>query len=165
MLLSSSSPNPDLLSTHPRIHREDPRRIGTSTELHSSTGCEPKRIELNRILVNPQNQTIDDQDDIEEIGVKPLSHSQSLIHSADDSAESIATPHDSDFEDEQLRKMLASPLRNERKMKDKTRAYHSKRESLMINSFRNSEVSGRPDVVVFMSQCIESEHFFRKRQK
>ena len=35
--LSSSSPNPDLLSTHPFIHCEDPRRDGTSTEFRSST--------------------------------------------------------------------------------------------------------------------------------
>ena len=54
-----------------------------------------------------------DQDDIEEIGVKPMSYSQSLIHSAYDSAESIATPPDSDLEDEQLRKMLASSLYTE----------------------------------------------------
>ena len=87
VLLSSSSPNPDLLSTHPFIHCEDPRQDGTSTEFHSTTGCEPKRIELNRILANPQNQIIDDQDDTEESGVKPLSYSQSLIHSAYDSAE------------------------------------------------------------------------------
>ena len=52
----------------------------------------------------------DDHDDVEEIGVKPLSYSQTLIHSAYDSAESIATPPDSDLADEQLRKMLASPL-------------------------------------------------------
>ena len=37
-----------------------------------------KRIELNRILVNPQNQINDDQDDVE----KPLSYGQPLIHSA-----------------------------------------------------------------------------------
>ena len=61
-------------------------------------------------MVLPRNSTSDDQDDIEEIGVKPLSHCQSLIHSAYDSAESIATPPDSDFEDEELRMMLASPL-------------------------------------------------------
>ena len=70
----------------------------------------PKGIEPNRILVNPQNQKIDDQDDIEEIGVKPLSYSQSLVHSAYDSTKRIATPPDSDLEDEGLRKMLASPL-------------------------------------------------------
>ena len=99
-----------MLSTHPFIHCEDPRRDGTSSESHSSTGYEPKRIELNRILVNPQNQIIDDQEVFEEMGVKPLTYSQSLIHSAYDSAESMATPPDSDLEDEQLRKTLASPL-------------------------------------------------------
>ena len=64
VLLSSSSTNSDLLSTHLFIHCEDPRQDGTSTEFQSSTVYEPKRIEPNRILVNPQNQIIDDQDDI-----------------------------------------------------------------------------------------------------
>ena len=53
---------------------------------------------------------IDDQDDIEENGVKKLSYSHSLVRSEHDSAGSIATPSDSDLEDEQLRKMLAAPL-------------------------------------------------------
>ena len=39
-----------------------------------------------------QNQIIDDQENIEEIGVKSLSHSQSLTQSAYDPTESIATP-------------------------------------------------------------------------
>ena len=148
VLLSSSSPNPDLLSTHPFIHCEDPRHDGTSTEFHSQTGCEPKRIELNRILVNPQNQIIDDQDDIEEIGVKPLSYSESLIHSAYD----IATPPDSNLEDEQLRQMLASPLykRKREENEGQARAYHSERESLMLHSSRNPEVSGKPD-----AECVQ----------
>ena len=77
VLLSSSSPNPDVLSTHPFIHCEDSREDSTSTEFHTSTGYEPKTIELNRILVKPQNQITDDQDDIEETGVKLLSYSQS----------------------------------------------------------------------------------------
>ena len=110
MLLSSSSPKTDLLSTHPFIHCEDPRQDGTSTEFHSSTGYEAKRISSTGFWSTHKNQTADDQDDIEEIGVKPLSYSQSLIRSAYDSAESIAAPPDSDLEDEQLRKMLASPL-------------------------------------------------------
>ena len=84
--------------------------------LCASTGYEPKRIELNRTLFNPQNQIIDDPHDLEEIGVKPLSYSQSLTHSAYDSAESIATPPDSDLEDEQLRHCNS---RKDRKMKDK----------------------------------------------
>ena len=152
VLLSSSSPNPDLLSTHPPIHCEDPRQDGTSTEYPSSTGYQPKRIELNRILVNPQNQIIDDQDDIEEIGVKPLTYSKSLIHSAYDSAQGIATSPDSDLDDEQLRKMLASPLdRREREENEgQARAYHSERESLTIHSSRNPEVSGKPD-----AECVQ----------
>ena len=152
MLLSSSSPNPDLLASHPLILCEGPRQDGTSTEFHSSTDYEPKRIEFNRILVNPQDQIIDDQDDIEEIGVKPLSYSQSLIHSAYDSAESIATPPDSDLEGEQLHKMLASPLylQEREENEGQTRAYHSERESLMINSSRKPEVSGKPD-----AECVQ----------
>ena len=46
-------------------------------------------------------------DEFGKIGVKWLSYNPSLIHSDYDSAESIA---DSDLEDEQLFKMLASPL-------------------------------------------------------
>ena len=92
----------------------------------------------------PTNQIIDDQDDIEEIGVKPLSYSQSLEHSAYDSAESIATRPDSDLEDEQLRKMLASPLyiREREENEGQARAYHSRREGLMIHSSRNPEFQG-----------------------
>ena len=77
----------------------------------------PKRIELDRNLgIEHQDQTRDrimgddyqspiteDMDEFEKIGVKV----QSPVHSDYDSAESIA---DSDFEDEQLRKVLASPL-------------------------------------------------------
>ena len=37
VLLSSFSPDPDLLSTHLFIHCEDPLQDGTSTEFHSST--------------------------------------------------------------------------------------------------------------------------------
>ena len=50
-----------------------------------------------------QNQRTHDQGDIEEIGVKSWSYSQSLIQSAYDSAKSTATPPDSDLEDEQSR--------------------------------------------------------------
>ena len=105
----------------------------------------PKRIELNRILVKPQNQIIDDQDDIEKIGVKQLSCSQSVY----DSAESSATPPDSDLEDEQLRKMLASLLyiRERKENEGQARAYHSERESLMIHSSRDPEVLGKPDAM------------------
>ena len=151
VLLSSSSPNPDLLSTCPTIHCDDPRQDGTSAEFLSSTSYEPKRIELNRILVNTQNQSIDDQDVIEKIGVKQLSYSQSLIHSAYDSAESIATPPDSDLKDEQLRKMLASPLQLRKRGENErqARTCHSEREKSMIHCSRNPEMSRKPD-----AECV-----------
>ena len=159
--LSSSSPNPDLLSTHPSIHCEGPRQDGTSTEFHSSTRYDTKRIELGRNLVNPLNQVIDNQDVVEEVGVKPLSCSQSLTHSAYASAASIATPPDSDLEDEQLRKMLASPLylREREEDEGQARAYHSKRESLVVHSSRNLEVSGKPTRSVYRSEKqMHNEH-------
>ena len=114
---------------------------------------------LNRILVNPRNQIIDDQDDVEKIGVKPLSCSHSLIHSAYDSAESIATPPDSDLEDEQLRTMLASPLyiREREENEGQARACHSDRESLMIHSSRNPEVSGKPDAECVQKRAVNAQ--------
>ena len=96
VLLSSPTPNPDLLSPIPLFQRQE----CSSLEHKSSTGYDPNRIELNRILVDRQNHIIDDQEDVEKIGVKPLSYNQSLTHSAHDSAESIATPPDSDLEDD-----------------------------------------------------------------
>ena len=110
VLHSSTSPTPDLLSTHPFNHCKDPRQHGPSAEYQPPTGYEAEMIELNRTLLNLSNQVIDDQDDFEEIGVKPLSYSQSLVHSAYDSAGSIATPPGSDLEDEHLGKMLTLPL-------------------------------------------------------
>ena len=94
--------------------------------------------------------------------VKPLSYSQSLVNSAYDSAESIATPPDSDLEDEQLRKLLASSLylREREENEGQARAYHSERESLMIHSSRNPEVSEKPDAegVYRSEKQMHNEH-------
>ena len=110
----SSSTHPSLLSHGPLVHCDDSRRSCGSSDLQSPTGYEPKRIELDRNLeVKHQDQTrerimgddyqsptTEDVDEFGKIVVKSLSYNQSLIHSAYDSAESIA---DSDIEDEQLR--------------------------------------------------------------
>ena len=65
-----------------------------------------------------------------------------LVHSA----------HDSDLEDEHLRKMLASlPYVREREEKEgQARAYLSEREILMVQSSRNPEVSGKP-----AARCVQ----------
>ena len=52
VFLSSSSPKPDLLSTDPLIHCEDPRRVGTSTEFHSSTQKSRPARNLVSVTVN-----------------------------------------------------------------------------------------------------------------
>ena len=89
---------------------------------------------------------------MEEIGVKLSSCSKSLTHSGHDSAERFATPPNSDLEDEQIRKMLASPLyiREREENEGQARACHSKRESLTIQSSRNPQVSGKKD-----AECVQ----------
>ena len=77
-------------------------RISTPPEVFS-----PKKIELDKNLVNEQN---DDQNYMEEISVEQLAAApQPMTYSAYDSAEGIAP--DSDLDDEQIRRMLASPLK------------------------------------------------------
>ena len=76
-----------------------------------------------------QSPITDIMDEFGKHGVKSLSHNQSQIHSDYDSAESIA---DSDLEDGQLRKMLASPL------------YIREREGTSDSS-RKPRASGKPD--------------------
>ena len=68
-------------------------------------------------------------------------------------AESIATPQEADFKDEQLRTMLASPLCVQERgaNAERLQAYHSERESLMLISSRDPIVTGKP-VSVFSSQ-------------
>ena len=66
---------------------------------------------------------------------------------------STATPPDSDLEDDQLRKMPASPL-NIRKREENegpsTSLSLGTRESLMIQSSRSPEVLGKPD-----EECVQ----------
>ena len=57
--LPSSSLNPDLFSTYPLIHCEDPRQDGTSTEFHSSTPnddlSKPRKVHCHRKWKNTQD--------------------------------------------------------------------------------------------------------------
>ena len=76
---------------------------------------EPRRIELDRNLgTDPcqrqerfmRNSNTEDMDEFGKVGAE-MSYLQSQMHSDYDSAESTA---DSDLQDGELRKMLASPL-------------------------------------------------------
>ena len=101
---------------------------------------------------------------MEEIGVSLSSYTQSLTHSAYDSAESIAP--DSDLEDEQIRKMLASPLyiRERKENEGQARAYHSKREKIKTQSSRNPEASGKLDAM-FSCHSESSQNTFSGRNR
>ena len=119
----------------PKIPCDVPRQSGGSTQIPSLTGngpkpveikaieteaiepedLEPRRIELDRNLgTDPyqlqerfmSNSFIEDMDEFGKVGVD-IPCVQSRTHSDFDSAECIA---DSDLEDGELRKMLASPL-------------------------------------------------------
>ena len=70
-----------------------------------------------------------------------------------DSAESIATPPESDFDDEQLRDLLASPryLQEQGASAARSQVYHSERENLMSSSSQDPTSTGRL-VAVFSSQ-------------
>ena len=76
------------------------------------------------------------------------------------------TPPDSELEDEQLRKMLASPLyvRERDENEGQARPHHSERESLMIHSSRNPETSGKPDAM-FSCHSESSQNTFSERHR
>ena len=135
--LSSTSPLfPTISPTHttPSVHDpylpcDVPRQSGGSTQIPSLTSyeteaiepedLEPRKIDLHRNLgtdpyqkqerlmrSNVQNPITEHMDEFGKVGVD-MPCVQSSVHSDYDSAESIA---DSDLEDGELRKMLASPL-------------------------------------------------------
>ena len=106
-----SSPFPESVFQRAEQPCEDRRpqlMSGALTEQPHFTGYEPKQLAEDR---DYKHFTGDDQfTEHEDLRVKPLSVHQSIITSTYDSVESIATPPESDLDDEQLRALLASPL-------------------------------------------------------
>ena len=157
-------------------------------ELDKNLEVEHQVLSQERIMGDDsQNPITEDMDESGKIGVKSMSYNQSQIHSDYDSAESIA---DSDLEDGQLRKMLASPLyiREREENSDSSRkliasgkldateiqmrrasahwtqADHSRRESLMSSSSREPTASGKPDAMFsFNSETTPDTFSVRNR--
>ena len=120
---SICTPSSPVLVPLPLIHCEDPLppQGGASAELPLPTGYEPNRIVDNLVVDNQENRNLaEDQITELEDRVKSLSYNQSFLPSTHDSAESIATPPESDFDDEQLRTLLASPLYLQERSKCRT---------------------------------------------
>ena len=98
--------------------------------------------------------TEDDQiTELEDLRVRPLSYNQSFLPSTYDSAESIATPPESDFDDEQLRALLASPLYLQERgaSAERSQVYHSERENLMSRSSQDQTTGGTGKPVAVFS--------------
>ena len=107
---SSSSPFPESVFQHSEQPFEDqrPQQSGALTQLPPLTGYEPNRTAEDwdyRYLTRDGQFT-----ELEDLRVRLLFFHQSITASTYDSAESIATCQESDFDDEQLRDLLASPL-------------------------------------------------------
>ena len=162
---STCTPSSPVLVPRCLIHCEDPLppQGGASAELPPPTGHETNRIVDNQIVANQENRHLTEDDQITELEdrVKSLSYNQSFLPSTHDSAESIATPPESDFDDEQLRALLASPLYLQERgaSAERSQVYRSERESLMSSSSQDPTTistgklvgTGKP-VAVFSSQ-------------
>ena len=142
-ILSLTTPSTKLMQTSlPDETKpcEDPWKVsfGSLAKSHTSTGYEPNRLAEEVILPNTE--------------LRPsFFHTQSTT-SAYDSAESIATrPPESDWDDEHIRTMLASPLylQEREASADRSRVHHSLRENTMSTSshFREKESTGTCRIV------------------
>ena len=98
-----------LTSRIPCAHPREPRGNGFTHPEHR-TGYEPNRIVDNQIINEQEGITFTEHNQITEIEghVKTLSYDHSLLSSTQDFVESIAAPQEADFDDEQIRSLLAS---------------------------------------------------------
>ena len=155
---SAPCPSSPLLVPRSLSHCHDSRPLqrGTSPELPPVTGYEPNRIvedcEKNMHFTEDQITELEDR-------VKPFSYNQSTY----DSAESIATPPESDFDDEQLRALLASPLYLQERgaNAERSQVCHSERENLMSSSSQDPTTggTGKPVAVISSQSKLNQETF------
>ena len=146
-------------------HCEDPlplQECGSYPELPPPTGYEPNRIVDNQINDDHYNVQFTEIED----RVKSLSYSWSFLSSTQDSAESMATPPESDFDDEQIRALLGSPryLPERESSAQRSPVNHSERESLMSSSSQDPTSTRKP-VAVFSSQNRLNQDTFSVREQ
>ena len=129
------------------------------TEQPHFTGYEPKQLVEDQDYkhFSGDGQFTEHMD----LRVKLLSFHQSIIASTYDSAESIATPPESDFDDEQLRALLASPLylQEREASAEKTQVYHSERGNLISSLSQDPICTGKP-VALCSSQNALNQNTF-----
>ena len=96
-------------------HIQNPRGV-CFTSLGPFTGYERNRVVDNQTITEQEIAHSAEESQITEIEDKELTYDpfsfpydQSLLSSTQDFVESIATPHEADLDNEQLRALLASP--------------------------------------------------------
>ena len=147
----------------------DPReRSGDGfSDLEPLTGYEPNKIVDNQIINEQKDITCTQDNQITEIEghVKTLSYYQPLLSSTQDSFESIAAPQEADFDDEQIRALLASPryLPEREASAERSHVCHSEREGLMSSSSQDPTSTGKL-VALFSSKNRLDEEPFSDRE-
>ena len=128
-----------------------PQQRGALTDTPPRTGYEPNWIVEDG---DYRHFTGDGQfTELEDLRVRSLSFHKSIVATTYDSDESIATPPESDFDDEQHRALLASPLYLHYRgaSAERSQVYHCERENLMARSSQDPTSTRKP-VAVFSSQ-------------
>ena len=143
-----SAPFPESVFQRAEQPCEDqrPQQSGALTELPHLTGYEPNRLAEDR---DYRHFIGDGQfSEHEDLRVRPLSFHQSIMASTCDSAESIATPPESDW-DETTCSVLH--LQEREASAERSQVYHSERENWMSSSSQDPTSTGKP-IAVFSSQ-------------
>ena len=126
---------------------------------------------------NLSNQRFDCHDGIEEIGVKPLSYSQSLIHSTIRQRALQRHWTRTSKTNKYVRcwlhhcipkyqgNLMQKVYRSEKQMHNEHKACHSRRETLMTSSSRDLKVSGKPDAVLSCHTELGPNTFSERNQR
>ena len=127
-------------------------RIQNLAQVNEPTGLSTTRSSLSKEI---EHSTEESQ--IPEIVDKfSLPCNQSFLSSTQDSVESLATPQEADWDDEQIRALLASPryLPEREASAERSEIYHSEREGLVSSSSKSLNFIGTGKPVAWLSTCL-----------
>ena len=162
----------DLHSTIHEAYRGD-----GFTDPEPRTGYEPDRTVDNSIVTGQEIEHSTEDSQIPEVEDKgqrvdirsvPFIKNRSLLSSSQDSIESLAAPQEADWDDEQVRALLASPryLLEREASAERFQIYHSEREGLMSSSSQslNFVSTGKP-VAWLSPQKRKGQDEFSEREQ
>ena len=145
-------------------------------DLEPRAGYEAERTVDNPIVTEQEIEHSTEESQIREIEDKgkeliypfSLPYNQSLFSSTQDSTESLATPQEAGFDDEQIRALLASPryLLEREASAERSQIYHSEREGLTWSSSRILNFMGRGKLAAWLShqKTLGQDEFSEREQ-